>query len=181
MNKLSRDNIFRIILWLLMIIGGAIVSIHFDKIYFYDFFNNTKYHFILFIPGYFLLKAVLKVSRNTGRYLAKKGREGAIPRLQTNRLVTTGVYGCMRHPMHLGLLFFPLAFALLIGSPTFILFVAPFEMLLMLLLIKFIEEPQAKRKFGKEYEAYQKQVPFFNFSSDCLHKLFYEDNSETEN
>jgi len=29
------------------------------------------------------------------------------PRLETNKLVSTGVYDCMRHPMHFGLLFFP--------------------------------------------------------------------------
>ena len=169
----DKDNLIRIFIWLFFIIGGAILSIHFDKIYFAEVFNNTRWHFISFIPGYFLLKAVLKASRNTGRYLAAEGREGTIPRLQTNRLVTTGVYACMRHPMHLGLLFFPLAFAFLLGSPTFILIVAPLEMLLMIVLIKLIEEPQAEKKFGDSYRQYKKEVPFFNFSADCIRQLLH--------
>jgi len=169
--KLSPDNIFRITLWLLMILGGAAVSIYFDKRYFYDWFNNLSFHIISMIIGYVLLKQVLKASRNTGRYLAEQGREGDIPRLQTNRLVTTGIYGCMRHPMHLGLLFFPLAFALLLGSPTFIIIIAPLEILLMLIMIKFIEEPQAEKKFGDAYRQYKKEVPFMNFSPECIRKL----------
>ncbi len=169
--QLDSNNIFRIIMWLLMIIGGAMLSIHFDKIYFYDWFNSLTFHIITFILGYILLRLVLRASKNTGRYLAAQGREGEIPRLQTNKLVTTGLYGCMRHPMHLGLLFFPLAFALLIGSPFFIFILAPLEMLLMVLMIKFSEEPHAEKKFGEAYRQYKKEVPFFNFSLDCLKKL----------
>jgi len=178
MNKISNDNLFRILIWLVFLIGGAILSIHFDKIYFFDWFNNLKFHIVSMILGYILLKTVLKVSRNTGRYLAKYGREGDIPRLQTNRLVTTGMYGCMRHPMHLGLLFFPLAFALLVGSPTFILIIAPLEMFLMILMIKFIEEPQARKKYGSAYDDYKKQVPFFSFKSECL-KMLLNDFSDS--
>ena len=169
--KLSKDNIIRIFLWVLMILGGAAISIYFDKKYFYEWFNNLNFHIISMIVGYILLKMVLKASRNTGKYLAGQGREGDIPRLQTNKLVTSGIYACMRHPMHLGLLFFPLAFALLLGSPTFIMILAPLEMLLMLLLIKFVEEPQAEKKFGEAYIQYKKEVPFMNFSGECLRKL----------
>ncbi len=176
MKKISLDNIFRIFIWLFSLIGGAIVSIHFDKIYFYDWFNSTTFHVISLLTGYLLLKQILKASRNTGRYLAAMGRQGNIPRLQTNRLVTSGRYACMRHPMHFGLLFFPFAFALLLGSPTFILILAPLEMLLMILMIKWIEEPQAEKKFGEAYKIYKKEVPFFNFKMSCLKKLLEEEN-----
>jgi protein-S-isoprenylcysteine O-methyltransferase Ste14 len=169
--KLSKGNIFRIIIWLAMLIGGAILSIHYDKIYFYDLFDNVKFHIATMIPGYLLLKLVTKASRNTGRYLSKNGREGELPRLQTNKLVTDGLYACMRHPMHLGLLFFPLAFALLVGSPVFIMIVAPLEMLFMVIMIKLFEEPEAEKKFGKAYQDYKKEVPFFSFSKKCLSML----------
>jgi protein-S-isoprenylcysteine O-methyltransferase Ste14 len=171
MKKLSKGNIFRILMWILMLIGGGILSIHFDKIYFYQWFNSLSFHIITIIPGYLLLKVVLKISRNTGRYLSQEGREGKIPRLQTNKLVTTGIYACMRHPMHFGLWFFPLAFALLLGSPSFIFILAPIEMLLMIVLIKLIEEPEAERKFGEAYRDYKNKVPFFSFKKECLQKL----------
>ncbi len=170
MKKLSIENILRIFIWLVFLVGGAILSIHLDKIYFYDWFNSTTFHVVTMIPGYILLRMIIKISRQTGRYLAQHGREGNLPPLEVNKLVTTGIYGCMRHPMHFGLIFFPLAFALLIGSPTFLLFVAPLEMLLMLLMIKFHEEPQTRKKFGKAYDDYKNQVPFFSFK--CFKKLF---------
>jgi protein-S-isoprenylcysteine O-methyltransferase Ste14 len=164
-------NYLRIFFWLLMLIGGAIISIHFDKIYFPQLFNNLYFHIITFIIGYFLLKMVLKASRNTGRYLAKSGREGDIPRMETNKLVTDGRYALMRHPMHFGLWFFPLAFALLIGSPFFIFVLAPLEMIFMILMIKLWEEPEARKKFGNAYDEYKKKVPFFCFKPDCIRSL----------
>ncbi len=171
MIKLDKGNIFRIVVWFVMLIGGALVSIYLDKIYFYSLFNSLQFHIVTLIPGYILLRMVLKASRNTGRYLARMGREGNISRLQTNKLVTTGLYGCMRHPMHLGLMFFPLAFALLLGSPFFIVILAPLEMFFMFIMIKLVEEPEAEKKFGEAYRQYKKNVPFFNFSVYCLRKL----------
>ncbi len=169
MKKIQTENIIRTLIWLIFLVGGAVLSIHYDKIYFYDWFNSTVFHVVTMIPGYILLRMIIKISRKTGRYLAQHGREGELPPLEVNKLVTTGIYGCMRHPMHFGLIFFPLAFALLVGSPTFILFIAPLEMLLMLLLIKIYEEPHARKKFGPAYDDYKKRVPFFSIK--CLNEL----------
>ncbi len=49
----------------------------------------------------------LRTWRLPSHLLARMGHKGDIPLLETNKLVSTGVYGCMRHPMHFGLLFFP--------------------------------------------------------------------------
>ena len=78
----------------------------------------------------------------------------------------------MRHPMHLGLLFFPLAFALIVGSPSFILVIAPAEALFMILMIALIEEPGAEKKFGKEYDKYKEEKAWFCFKKECLKELF---------
>lgn len=169
--KLDKSNIIRIALWLIMLIGGAVAGIYFDKIYFPELFKNLIFHIGSFTAGYILLRLVLKSARNTGKYLSKMGREGNIPRLQTNRLVTTGLYGCMRHPMHFGLMFFFLAFALLIGSPVFIIIIAPLEMLFMISMIKLFEEKEAEKKFGQAYIHYKKQVPFFSIRKECLKML----------
>ena len=158
-------------MWLIMVFGGAFLSIHFDYVYFKDLFYNLTFHIITFILGFILLRLVLKVSKNTGRYLKEKGRKGNIPRLQTNKLVTDGLYGCMRHPMHFGLMFFFLAFALLIGSPVFIFIIAPSEMLFMIIMIKLFEEKEAFKKFGQDYLEYKKNVPFYSIKKECLMML----------
>jgi protein-S-isoprenylcysteine O-methyltransferase Ste14 len=169
--KLSKGNIVRIIMWLIMVFGGAFLSIYFDYEYFKDLFYNLTFHTITFILGFILLRLVIKASKNTGRYLKENGREGNIPRLQTNKLVTDGLYGCMRHPMHFGLMFFFLAFALLIGSPVFIFIIAPSEMLFMIIMIKLFEEKEAFKKFGQDYLEYKKNVPFYSIKKECLMML----------
>ncbi len=161
----------RIIVWFVFLIGGGILGVISDLKFFPKIFRCTLFHLIVFILGVLLLRMVLRASKNTGRYLSRNGREGSIPRMETNRLVTDGIYGCMRHPMHLGLLFFPISVALLIGSPVFILFIAPSEMILILIMIKFIEEPEAVKKFGSQYTKYAKKVPFFSFKISCLRIL----------
>ncbi len=161
----------RMLIWVLMLVGGSTLSIWLDLNWFPGLFANLIFHIATLVPGLLLLYLVMRVSRNTGRLLARMGREGDIPRMKTNKLVTSGVYSCMRHPMHLGLLFFPWAMALILGSPTFIMVIAPLEILFMLVMIKFGEEPEAIRKFGDAYREYQKQVPMFNLRSDCWRQL----------
>jgi len=163
------------LIWVLMLIGGGVLGIWLDLHWFYALFANPVFHLATLTAGIFLLRLVLRASRYTGRLLAHMGREGDIARMETNKLVTTGIYSCMRHPMHFGLLFFPWSAALILGSPSFILAIAPLEILFILMMIKFVEEPEAIRKFGDAYQKYQKQVPCFNLHPDCWRQLFLKE------
>jgi len=108
---------------------------------------------------------------NGGRELAK-GRVGNIPRMETNRLVTTGLFSCMRHPMLFGLTLLPLGWGLLLGSPTFIMFIAPLEMLFIIVMVVIFEEMEVKRKFKEAYEKYRQEVPMVSFRWKCIKWLF---------
>ncbi len=165
----------RMLFWLLLLLGGAALGVGLDLQLFPALFRNPFWHLFTFVLGMGLLKPVRRAAANAGRALARYGREGELPRFETNRLVRKGPYACMRHPMHLALLFFPLAFALILGSASFALFVWPAEVLLMLFLIKTVEEPEALRKFGDEYRRYMAEVPAFNLRPDCLKRLFEEE------
>jgi protein-S-isoprenylcysteine O-methyltransferase Ste14 len=164
----------RLLLWIIMLVGGGALGIYLDWQWFRPLFLNPIFHLITLILGLILLKFVMQVSRYTGRLLAQRGREGDIPRMDTNKLVTDDIYNCMRHPMHLGLLFFPWAVALILGSPTFILFIAPLEMVFMVVLIKLVEEREAIHKFGDDYRQYQARTPMFNLRPSCLRMLLQE-------
>jgi len=166
------DKVPRIILWFLMIFGGAAGGMYLDTHWFPRAPGNPLFHLSSIIIGLALAKLVVNSSRNTGRLLARLGREGDLPRMETNKLVTQGYYACMRHPMHLGLFLLPVAAAFIVGSISFILIIAPLEILFMISLIKLVEEPQALRKFGKAYEEYRRQVPMFSLRRPCLKKLF---------
>ncbi|MEA3327996.1 MAG: isoprenylcysteine carboxylmethyltransferase family protein [Chloroflexota bacterium] len=167
--------IFRILIWIIFLFGGSALGIWLDLQWFPALFTNLFFHLVTLIVGILMLRLVVRASRNTGRALAKMGREGDIPRMETDTLVTTGFWECMRHPMHFALLFFPLSVALILGSPTFILILATLEILIMLAMIKFIEEPEAIIKFGDAYREYQKQVPMFNLRPECWLQLLKED------
>ena len=175
MNKSAK---LRILLWLVFLGGGILAGILTDIRLFGGYFKGLLFHSLSFFFGIVLLNLVMRCSRHTGRILAKYGREGDIPRMETNRLVKLDVYSCMRHPMHLGLLFFPLSVAFLVGSLSFILIYAPLEMIIMVLMIKFVEEKEAIQKFGEEYLVYMSQVPMFNFSMKCLKMLISKVNKD---
>jgi protein-S-isoprenylcysteine O-methyltransferase Ste14 len=161
----------RIIIWITIISGGSIFGYYLDYLIFKNIHQNIIFHVVSLLIGVFLLFIVMRISKNTGRTLAKYGRKGKLKRMQTNVLAKQGIYKYMRHPMHLGLFLFPLGIAFLIGSPSFILIIAPIEIISMLIMIKLVEEPEAINKFGKEYLNYKKQVPWFCFKIKCLKKL----------
>ena len=161
--------VIRIVLWLLMIIGGALYTYSIDK-------NNLLFHSPLFhllsaLIGLFILRLAFRAAANGGKELAR-GRGKNMPRLETNRLVTTGIYKCMRHPMLFGLTLLPLGWALLLGLPTFITLIAPLEMLFIVFMVMVFEEMEVKKKFGDEYRAYAQKVPMVSFKRSCLRKLF---------
>jgi len=162
---------FRFFIWILFLIGGGISGVYLDNIWFINYWNNLFFHLISLIIGVFFLFLVLRISKNTGRFLAKNGREGILPRMQTNVLVQSGIYAQMRHPMHLGLMLFPLAIAFLLGSLSFILIIAPIEIIFILIMIYLIEEPEAIRKFGDNYKDYKKITPAFCLTTNCLKNL----------
>ncbi len=167
--KTSVSVVVRILLWIFLLVGGAIYGIMRDIDT--PLWHNYIFHLITLVAGYFVLVFAFRAAANGGREL-KKGRVGDIPRLETNHLVTTGIYSCMRHPMLFGLTLLPLGVALIIGSFTFISIIAPIEMLFVVFMVIVFEELEVKRKFGKEYEKYSQNVPMVSFDFKCLRKLF---------
>ncbi len=167
--KTTPSVVIRIILWLFMIIGGALYAYSIDK---NDLlFHSPLFHLLSALIGLFILRLAFRAAANGGKELAR-GRGEDMPRLETNRLVTTGIYKCMRHPMLFGLTLLPLGWALLLGMPTCITFIAPLEMLFIVFMVMVFEEMEVKRKFGNEYRAYAQKVPMVSFKRSCLRRVF---------
>ena len=165
----SVSVVIRLFLWFVMLIGGAVYSL--SKDWYTALFSNIPFHIVSALLGILILKLAFNAAANGGRELSK-GRIGDIPRMETNRLVTSGLYSCMRHPMLFGLTLLPLGWALLIGSPTFITLVAPLEMLFIVLMVFIFEEREAELKFGEAYAVYRCSVPMVSFRRQCLKELF---------
>ena len=172
-NKMKINTSFsvviRILLWIIMLFGGAWYAIAQDVEN--PYFQSILFHILTALLGLIITFFAFKASANGGRELSK-GREGNTPRLETNQLVTTGIYSCMRHPMLFGLTLLPLGWSLLLGSPTFIVKVAPLEILFIIFMVMVFEEMEVKKKFGSDYQNYAKKVPMVSFEWLCIKKLF---------
>jgi len=167
--KTSFSVVIRLFLWFVMIIGGAAYAL--IKDWDTPLFSSVPFHFVSALFGIVILRLAFNAAGNGGRELTK-GRVGNIPRMETNRLVTTGLFSCMRHPMLFGLTLLPLGWALLLGSPTFIMLIAPMEMVFIVIMVVVFEEMEVQRKFGEAYEVYRKEVPMVSFRGKCLRMLF---------
>ena len=175
MKKLntSLSVVVRLLLWALLLIGGTAASFYFDYRYFKDLFFNPLYHILTFPVGTVLMMLSFRAAAAGGRELARHGKsDDNVPRLETNKLVTTGIYAHMRHPMLFGLTLLPMAWAFLLGSPTFMLILAPLEMLFIVIMVLTFEERECRKKFGTDYDRYARRVPPVCFSRECLKRLF---------
>jgi len=164
--------VIRMLIWLLLLLGGSLLANHFDRIYFRELWESLFFHLLCLPVGIGLLLLAFRAAAAGGRELARKGREGELPRLETNRLVTSGIYTCTRHPMLFGLTLLPMSLALILGSPTFILIIAPLEALFILVMILTLEEKEAIGKFGEAYRRYRRHTPLIPRNAKCWKALF---------
>ncbi|MFZ5933091.1 MAG: methyltransferase family protein [Patescibacteria group bacterium] len=72
------------------------------------------------------------------------------------RLMTTGVYGVVRHPTYLGNILYPLGLSIILKATWALLFCV-FLVLFHIVLI-FKEEKELETGFGEEYKEYKKKV-----------------------
>ncbi|NOZ12588.1 MAG: isoprenylcysteine carboxylmethyltransferase family protein [Acidobacteria bacterium] len=170
MTKFTLSVIIRLLWWFLMIFGGAVFCIYLD-IRAHNLFFSPFFHLFTFPLGFGITKLAFNAAATGGREL-KKGRSENTPRLETDRMVTTGIYSCMRHPMLFGLALLPPGWALLLGSPHFIIYLAPLEMISIVVMVFTFEEAECRRKFGSAYLEYKKRVPAVSLSFRCLKWLF---------
>lgn len=85
-----------------------------------------------------------------------------------HKLVTTGPYSWVRHPMYAAIFFWTLGLALIISNWTTIFLPLAFALFIILRMPK--EEQMMIDKFGEEYESYMKKtgriIPKFTMSKD---------------
>jgi len=76
-----------------------------------------------------------------------------------SRLVTTGIYGCVRHPQYLGFMLITLGMNILwVTISTLILW--PILVFVYYRLAKQ-EDKEMQKRFGEEYQKYKRDVPMF--------------------
>ncbi len=90
--------------------------------------------------------------------IAGQKQLGTSPGLKgKSRLVTSGIYRWMRHPLYISNMLLAVGLALLLKSTYAFLFSIVYS--LLFLPIIYFEEKDLLKKYGKEYEEYRKKVP----------------------
>ena len=153
----------RAIMWFLMLIAGIVTS------YFLDLYLGLSslgmYSKIIGITIIIFSSLLLRASGKALKQFGMRTKKGFG---ETDTLVTSGIYGCIRHPHHTGIALFILGFGFLIGLPAFLLFVVPVFWVVIYLFVKRVEEPEAIKKFGEAYIEYSKKVPSFIPKMNCF-------------
>lgn len=89
---------------------------------------------------------------------ARDGRGTPTPAAPTTRLVASGPYRHARHPMYAATTAAIAGQGLVLARPVLFAAAAAYATTLTLLL-RFVEEPRLRERFGAEYEAYRAAVP----------------------
>lgn len=105
--------------------------------------------FLLVLGTNILLFSVLEFLKNS---------ESPLPFDKPKKLVTTGIFQATRNPMFLASSFIWLGEALVFGSLLLYLYALLFTLFNHYILVAK-DEPMLKKKFGRKYISYQKEVP----------------------
>lgn len=77
------------------------------------------------------------------------------------KIVTTGPYAYVRNPMLTGVFVLLFGLGISFNSVSLVFIFTPFFILLNVLELKAVEEPELEKRLGKEYLEYRKRVPMF--------------------
>jgi len=77
------------------------------------------------------------------------------------KIVTTGPYAYVRNPMLTGVFILFFGLGILFRSISLVFIFTPLFILLNVLELRAVEEPELEKRLGKEYLEYKKRVPMF--------------------
>jgi protein-S-isoprenylcysteine O-methyltransferase Ste14 len=97
----------------------------------------------------------------------RRGRGTPAPYDPPQLLVTSGPYVFTRNPMYVSLALLLTGESLMTGSRSLALYEA-FVALPVYLFVRYVEEPQLRRRFGEAYTAYCARVPRWILPSKLL-------------
>ncbi len=90
-----------------------------------------------------------------------KNKGTPVPFNPPPKLITTGPYAYSRNPMLTGVFLVLFGLGFLLQSVSLIFIFTPFFVLINLLELKAIEEPELEKRLGTEYSEYKKVTPMF--------------------
>lgn len=89
-------------------------------------------------------------------------RQGRINDGEPTRLITSGVYRLVRHPLYFGIML--MYAAVMLFAQHRLVFLLEFAGMVFLYLLAIVEEKQAMARFGNDYRDYRETTPRFNIA-----------------
>ena len=111
-----------------------------------------------FIIGLICFLAGILLAVSTVRLFPKLGNGTPAPWDPTTKMIVTGPYAYVRNPMITGVILILISEALMLGSVAIGIWAALF-LIINMFYFPFSEEPALRKRFGKEYDEYCKNVP----------------------
>lgn len=134
-----------------------VVSVQMDKFFRFPKLPPTSLNVTASVPilsiGLFLMLWSLL------HFIKAKGTP--VPFNPPLKLVTTGPYAHVRNPMLSGVFIVLFGLGILFRSVSLLFIFTPLFILLNVLELRAIEEPELERRLGKEYLQYKKRIPMF--------------------
>jgi len=154
----------RLIYWLMLTTISVVVGIAIDVV-----LKTESFPLLVRFVGLMGMIVAHFPLKRTGRLLKLLGEQkewGC-----TNRLITTDIYTCVRHPHHLGVGIFMTSLGLLIGHWWSFLIITITQWVWVVAFLFLVEEKELTEKFGEEYKAYRQQVPMLFPKLMCVFRV----------
>lgn len=121
---------------------------------------GTNYVLVALAGVFYLIAAAIELQcRKHLKFRILVGMPELVPEPATGKLLTSGIYGRVRHPRYVSAFFGVVAVALF--SNYLAAYVIAGAMVPALYALTFFEERELRDRFGEEYAAYSRRVPKF--------------------
>ena len=118
---------------------------------------SRPFHLITAVP--IIISGLSLALWSVYNFLKVKGTP--VPLNPPPKLVITGPYAFARNPILTGLFIGLFGLGLILNSFSLMFIFTPLFILLNILELKFIEEPELEKRLGEPYIEYKKRVPMF--------------------
>lgn len=145
------------VIFLSFVAGLALMSLLLDNWLGLPMVIPRPYNIVISVP--ILAVGIVFVTWCILSFLRARGTP--VPLNPPKKLVDTGLYAVSRNPMLTGLFAILFGLGILWNSLFLMLVFTPLFVLLNVLELKHIEEPELLRRLGEPYRDYRKRVPMF--------------------
>jgi protein-S-isoprenylcysteine O-methyltransferase Ste14 len=153
--------------WKFMIISYLITLLFIAQIILSIFFYNwARIDLLAYIGWIILAVGIIILYKSQKDFKAIGKRAEGKKWMDTNRVVESGIYSIIRHPMYLA--FILMAIALIFISQYWLNVIVGIIRIVLLYYVMREEEKGDLEKFGQGYKDYMKKVPRLNFIKGIL-------------